>query len=44
MEHTRVVIDPSFSNEPVPEDENPVHKIKDEKYEEKDALNVVNSS
>ena len=38
MEHTRVVVDLSSSNEPAPEDKNPVPEIKDKKHEKKDVL------
>jgi len=38
VEHTRVVIDPSSSDEPAPEDKNPVPEIKDEKHEKRDVL------
>jgi len=44
VEHTRVVINPSSSDEPAPEDENPVPEIKDEKHEEKDVLKGNNST
>ena len=44
VEHTRVVVDPSSSDEPVPEDENPVYEIKDKKHEERDALKENNST
>jgi len=44
VEHTRVVIDPSSSDEPAPEDENPVPEIKDEKHEERDILKGNNST
>ena len=44
VEHTRVVIDPSSSNEPAPEDKNPVPEIKDKKHEKKDALKGNNST
>jgi len=44
VEHTRVVIDPSFSDEPAPKDKNPVPEIKDEKHEKRDVLKGNNST
>jgi len=44
VEHTRVVIDPSSSDEPALEDENPVPEIKNDKYEERDVLKGNNST
>ena len=44
MEHTRVVIDPSSSDEPAPEDKNPVPEIKDKKHKERDVLKGNNST
>ena len=44
VEHTRVVIDPSSSDEPAPEDKNPVPEIKDKKHEERDVLKGNNST
>jgi len=44
VEHTRVVIDSSSSDELAPEDKNPVPEIKNKKYEERYVLKRNNST
>ena len=44
VEHTRVVIDLSTSDQPAPEDENPISEVKNKKNEEKDTSRENNST